>query len=153
VAHDGSPEAESALLSAADLARVTGSRIDLVGVCDEVAIWYGAYLGPDSQAELAIAARSQLEQARARLSDLDEVDVHVLRGDPVRLVRQHAADADLLMLGSRNHGPLARTILGSVSSPLVREPPCPLIVLPRTAIASDGAVDERPARSAATQAG
>lgn len=146
VAHNGSPEAERALLAAADLARAADATIDIVGVCDEVAVWYGAYLGPDVQAELTASVRDQLEEARGRFDDLEGISIHVLHGNPAHVLRKHAADADLLVLGSRNHGPLARTMLGSVSSPLIRKPPCPLIVLPRTTVTADHDATEQTAQ-------
>ena len=39
-------------------------------------------------------------------------------------------DASLLVIGSRRRGPLASSLLGSVSSELGRESPCPVVVVP-----------------------
>ena len=40
---------------------------------------------------------------------------------------------DLLVLGSRGYGPVMRTMLGSVSTDLMRSAPCPLFVFTRGA--------------------
>jgi nucleotide-binding universal stress UspA family protein len=39
---------------------------------------------------------------------------------------------DLLVCGSRGHGPVRQAQLGSVSARLVRDAACPVIVVPRT---------------------
>jgi nucleotide-binding universal stress UspA family protein len=41
------------------------------------------------------------------------------------------AGIDLLVAGSRSHGPLARTLLGSVSRQLAHNASCPVLVVPR----------------------
>jgi nucleotide-binding universal stress UspA family protein len=40
---------------------------------------------------------------------------------------------DLLVLGSRGFGPVMRLLIGSVSSRVIREAPCPVLVVPRPA--------------------
>jgi nucleotide-binding universal stress UspA family protein len=40
-------------------------------------------------------------------------------------------DLDLLVTGSRGYGPARRLMLGSTSARLVREAPCPVLVLAR----------------------
>jgi nucleotide-binding universal stress UspA family protein len=68
----------------------------------------------------------------------DEVEVErVLRsGDPAAELALEAVELDLLVVGSRGHGPLGETLLGSVSSELVRTAPCPVLVMPRGAAVS-----------------
>jgi nucleotide-binding universal stress UspA family protein len=138
-AHNGSQESDRALRVAAGLARAAHARLQIVGVVDETAVWYGAYMGPAVGAELRAAVRAGLEDAAATVQGVDDVLVRDLDGGPERALRAAAQDADLLVLGSRGHGPVARTLLGSVSSPLVRRPPCPLVVVPRTAVQGDDA--------------
>lgn len=41
------------------------------------------------------------------------------------------AGADLLVAGSRAYGPVLRVLLGSVSTQLAHEAPCPVLVVPR----------------------
>ncbi|MBN9622101.1 MAG: universal stress protein, partial [Actinobacteria bacterium] len=63
----------------------------------------------------------------------DDVDVRglALEGAAARELAGYCGPADLLMVGSRSYGPLARTLLGSVSSALIHEAPCPVLVVPR----------------------
>jgi nucleotide-binding universal stress UspA family protein len=49
------------------------------------------------------------------------------------VLADQAADADLLVTGSRGYGPLRRVLIGSVSTPLMHSAPCPVMVVPRTA--------------------
>jgi nucleotide-binding universal stress UspA family protein len=61
----------------------------------------------------------------------------LLDGDPASVIAARAQGVlDLLFVGSRGYGPLRRALLGSVSAALVRDAGCPVIVTPRTAVAS-----------------
>lgn len=57
----------------------------------------------------------------------------VVRGDPANRLREAAADADVLMVGSRAFGPVRTVLLGSASYELMRSAPCAVIVYPRGA--------------------
>jgi nucleotide-binding universal stress UspA family protein len=60
-------------------------------------------------------------------------DVHgrVTYGRPREELVTLGTDVDLLIVGSRDYGPIGRLVHGSVSRYLVRHAPCPLLVLPR----------------------
>jgi len=47
-------------------------------------------------------------------------------------------DAELLVVGSRGRGSFASALLGSFSRAMTRRAPCPVVVVPQGAIASDG---------------
>lgn len=144
-ADDGSAESAAAHVLAAQIARASGAHLDLVGVSDEIAVWYGAYMGPTTPDELRDETLTRLQAVRDELEAGGDppaggIAVHSLRGNAVTTLRTFCSDADLLVMGSRDHGPVSRTLLGSVSSRLVRHAPCPLIVVPRTAMARAAAV-------------
>ena len=57
----------------------------------------------------------------------------MLVGEPSEVLRERAADVDLVVVGSRGYGRLRQVLLGSVSAKLLHGVPAPVIVLPRGA--------------------
>ena len=57
----------------------------------------------------------------------------VVTGNPATELAYAGNDLDLLVTGSRNYGPVRRLMLGSTSTRLVHEAPCPVLVLTRGA--------------------
>lgn len=57
----------------------------------------------------------------------------VTRDRPVRALLTHAADAQLLVVGSRGRGGFSGMLLGSTSQALIYHAPCPLLVARPTA--------------------
>ena len=77
-----------------------------------------------------------LEQAaRDSLRQLEGVEGRVAVGAPPDELVAFGDELDLLVVGSRGRGPLRRLILGSTSLHLTREARCPLLVIPRSAVA------------------
>ncbi|MBS1869456.1 MAG: universal stress protein [Actinobacteria bacterium] len=137
VAFDGSPEARHALDVAAGYARAAGARLRVVTAVNTAAV--GIYPPPPldvaSYEELGRIAR---DEARARLdATIAELapgvvaEGAVLDGDVVGVLVEDAHADDLLFTGSRAHGPFKRVLLGSVSTHLLRDAPCPVVVVPR----------------------
>ncbi|TMR99471.1 universal stress protein [Nonomuraea basaltis] len=58
-----------------------------------------------------------------------DVVAEVVHGHPVEVLKEAAARADLLVVGSRGHGQLAGMIIGSISQALLHHAPCPLAVV------------------------
>ena len=63
----------------------------------------------------------------------DDVTPETIIGTPWKELAARSADLDLLVVGSRTHGPLRRLVLGSTATKLVRHAACPLLVAPRCA--------------------
>jgi nucleotide-binding universal stress UspA family protein len=59
-----------------------------------------------------------------------EVRPLLVEGRPVPSLVRAAADADLLVVGSRGRSGIAAVILGSVSSACVHYATCPVVVVP-----------------------
>jgi nucleotide-binding universal stress UspA family protein len=130
---DGMAESYAALDEAAKLARKFGGSLRVIGVATPVpamgagaAAQAGAEAGPDFQ--------TQLNNAVAQLPpELRALPVYE-RGDPVqKLLEAAEMGVDLLVLGSRGFGPVMRLLIGSVSSRVIRQAPCPVLVVPRPA--------------------
>jgi len=85
------------------------------------------------------AAKTALDNALAALGPDARADGKLLSGRVPTALADAATDCDLLVCGSRGHGPLRTLVLGGVSHELVRIAPCPVLVVPRgTAIAVAG---------------
>jgi nucleotide-binding universal stress UspA family protein len=136
---DGSDEAELALRDAIDLARAAKAPLHVVAVAESPPIVYGKGSGGTRvPAELKDAIREMteehLDEAVRRIPEDVAYERTLAEGHPAEALADVAvADGGVLVVGSRAYGPLRRVLLGSVSTPLVRSAPCPLIVHPRPA--------------------
>jgi nucleotide-binding universal stress UspA family protein len=139
VGFDGSPESRAALILAADLARTTGGELRVENVVDQRRpAWAADAVGFDSTRwlkTLLADGHRLVDEAIAELSDV-RADARVVIGEPARTLADTAEFADVLVLGSRRWGPLARLALGSTSEAVVRRAARPVLVLPRATEAS-----------------
>ena len=121
---DGSEDGQRALAWAIDEARARGGAVEVVHVWT----WLGA---STIEADTRQLARETLDVSVAK-AETDGVDVRarLIEGRPVASLVGAAKGADLLVVGSRGHGGLAATVLGSVSTGVVHHAPCPIVVVP-----------------------
>jgi nucleotide-binding universal stress UspA family protein len=136
VGYDGSVEAHAAVRLARDLAETAGARLRVIFVL-EPPVPGGSPLGYDPDwVDDAQAARErvqgELDELLAELGDIAEGEVVV--GAPVLELAYAGNELDLLVTGSRGYGPVRRVMLGGTSGRLVRQAPCPVLVLTRTAV-------------------
>ncbi len=133
VGYNGSPESEAALVAAHELA---GERAATLRAVRVVQMPTSAFAG------FAAAAWGQelediLHDTRERVAGLDGVEAKAvlgLAGEELAALGDHV---DLLVVGSRGCGQLRRTMFGSTSAHLAAHARCPLLVLPRGAIATE----------------
>jgi len=125
---DGSSCAEAALRWAERYAAMSGATLTLV------AGWhwpmsYGvpiAYEGFDP----AVDAKQILDEAARTLTlPARQVERSVIEGPAGNVLVEAAKDAALLVVGTRGHGAVASTILGSTSNYCAHHARCPIVIV------------------------
>jgi nucleotide-binding universal stress UspA family protein len=114
VAFDGSNESRVALQSAAAVASAAGAKLRVISVRKR---------GKDGGIE------AKITEALADAGAGDGADRALLEGNPVECLLKAAEETDLLVTGARGQGTV-RKALGSVSTQLARQSPCPVLVTP-----------------------
>jgi nucleotide-binding universal stress UspA family protein len=128
IAYDGTPEAKAALARARAIAEASGASLCLLTVvAPPVALPGGVGYAPIEPPE----PEKVLEEGVREAGGAATVEGRKLDGPPAATLAQACEDADLLVAGSRGYGPVMRVLLGSVSSRLIAEAPCPVLVVPR----------------------
>ncbi len=125
---DGSPSAGRALEFAFTEAELRGARLR--------AVWAWAWpqaggfppADRGSEQDTLRRLKESLTEHRERHPGVEVVE-EVVHGHPVEVLREAAAGADLLVVGSRGHGQLAGMLLGSISQALLHHTPCPVAVV------------------------
>jgi nucleotide-binding universal stress UspA family protein len=142
---DGSEGAQAALAWAAAEARLRGARLRAVHAWHLPAAAYGSggFVPPvgatweDDLEEAAKAGLSAaLDSAAETLAGLD-VERRVVEGSAAVVLTEAAADADLLVVGSRGLGGFKELLLGSVGHQSAQHAPCPVVIV-RGAAAKHG---------------
>ncbi len=125
--YDGFPHSRYALEEAAKLAKEASGQTTILSVVpkDARATRTGTHVGlkPHAHEDVAIAHAFLREQGI-------ESEMKIAYGDPAEEIVSEAATGayDLVVVGSRDLGPLGKLFLGSVSSKVVREAPVPVLV-------------------------
>lgn len=127
---DGSPSSQQALRWAAGQADLTGGELHAVIAWSfpDVYAW-GTVI---DEIDWAANAEEALEQAVSDALEpaaAERVQRHVIQGAPARVLLEAAAEADLLVVGSRGHGGFTGMLLGSVSQHAVTHARCPVVVV------------------------
>lgn len=132
---DGSPESEHALKAAVEIAGDGNVRV--LSVATDFAEAWGFWGATYALSELADASKEAtekiLDQAIASLPESARSEKVMLEGVAADQLRAQSGELDLLCVGSRGYGPVRRVLLGSVSSDLLKEVACPVVVVPRGA--------------------
>ncbi|MGR6919297.1 universal stress protein [[Actinomadura] parvosata] len=121
---DGSPASPQGLEFAFAEAELRGGRLRVVHARAQQGFDPVAQEGPG-------ALKEALSDLRARHPDVTVAE-ELVHGHPVEVLREAAAGAELLVVGSHGHGTFAGMVPGSVSHALLHHAPCPLAVV-RTA--------------------
>jgi nucleotide-binding universal stress UspA family protein len=146
VGYNGSAESEHALDLARMLAGEHGARLSAFE-----AVSLPAYLFTGGPAPVEETIEDAVKDARQRVAALEGVEPHAAYGHPSEELALYSASLDLLVIGSRDYGPLGRLVHGSTSQELARSARCALLVLTRAARETE-AREHPKARGVAVQA-
>jgi nucleotide-binding universal stress UspA family protein len=153
LALDGSPSADRARALVTSLAWPTGTTVRLVAALDVApALWGGPWIpaipaDADLLEEEAVVELTRvLQEARPAMEAAGlTVEAELLRGRPSAAIVDDARiwGPDLIVVGSRGHGPVETAVLGSVSAAIVDHATCPVLVArgdhaARAILAEDG---------------
>ncbi|MEO7869072.1 MAG: universal stress protein [Candidatus Limnocylindria bacterium] len=144
LAFDGSVGAVAARDVVAHLRWPAGTAITVVAALERSRDLFGA-------PEWAVVPRDAAESEALILSDLQEtlrqaaeplrtpdriVETRVVRGRPATALLDEATalKPNLIVIGSRGHGPMATVLLGSVSTEVADHAPCPVLVARRPSV-------------------
>lgn len=156
IAVDGSPCSDVAVDLVGGLDWPEGSTLRLVSALDTVRLagpWAGLAPMDLSEVETALAGDLKVMLARvaARLQGKGRaVEYRAVLGRAADAILDQADDfgPDLIVVGSRGHGPMRTLLLGSVSAEIVDHAPCPVLVarsseVSRVVLAHDGSAQAR----------
>jgi nucleotide-binding universal stress UspA family protein len=131
VGYNGSPESEHAVAVARGVAAECGAKLSAF---EAVSLPTYAFLQGGAPIDQAID--DLVDDARNQIATLS-IEAHAVYGNPVEELALYSASLDLLIVGSRDYGPVGRLVHGSTSHQLARAARCPLLVLTRAARAAD----------------
>ena len=127
LATDGSEDSRLAARSAADLSNKARAELHMVHAWQSVP--HPVIDSDYYEAEASKLLQEEIEFVSGSGGVVSEA--HLVMGNPVDAILDFGEEigADLIVMGSRGHGPLGRLILGSVSEGVVHHASCPVLVL------------------------
>jgi nucleotide-binding universal stress UspA family protein len=131
VGYDGSAQSANALAIARKIVARHGAQLSAYEI---VSIPARVYLAGDPR---EVSVEALVDAARTRIAKLGRVEAHAAYGDPAEELASYSGSLDLLVVGSRDYGPVGRLVHGSTSQELARRCRCPLLVLTRAARGAD----------------
>ena len=138
---DGSAHSRHALEWAVKEAAIRRTPLTVLAVQQAVAGYWSAavaYPGDDTPAEQALkAAQEETDEILDRLSAESrppQVTVRAISGLPAEGLLNAAANADMIVVGSRGAGGFRKLRMGSVSLQVTHHAHCPVVVIPAVGI-------------------
>ncbi|HEY8467626.1 MAG TPA: universal stress protein [Solirubrobacterales bacterium] len=134
---DGSEESDAAMAVAGALAKRLDAELLAVAVVEPPDFGHmtppALYESATYQEAVADAMQKVLDRYLAEVPEGVRASSRLAHGDAGLALAEAAAELDLMIVGSRRHGPLRRALLGGVTHRLMHHCPSPLLVLPRDA--------------------
>jgi nucleotide-binding universal stress UspA family protein len=136
---DGSASARAALQWAIGEARAREGRVRVITAWTSPYAYQAEILIPPDEDKLRARSQRVLDETLEAV-DVNgvTVDTEVVEGDPRSVLVRAADQADLLVVGSRGHGPLGELLLGSVSSYCAHHATVPVVLVRGKASVSSG---------------
>jgi nucleotide-binding universal stress UspA family protein len=134
---DGGAASIAALASAARFATTADAELVVCGVVDDILLGVGwSSLLAGARAGWSELATDEVTRLEASLHTLTAplqppVTIEIRRGAPAAVLTKLSGEVDLLVLGSRRWGSVARLVLGGTGEALVRESRCAVAIVPR----------------------
>jgi nucleotide-binding universal stress UspA family protein len=132
LALDGSEPSDRVIPVAKDVAEAGSTRIDIVHVREIIAGRAGGHTARADEDTLEQRVRAQAKE----LADAGfDTHLHVettVGGGPGHVIAEVAGrvGADVIVIGTRGHSPVAGLLLGSVTQRLLHIAPCPVLAIP-----------------------
>lgn len=161
----GVDSTEAGLAAARAAARVASplGSLTLVSVHDPTAAVHAGWSMSHVLEQLAADAKGALEEGEAETRQLHEAETRLVQGDPLKalLSEIEQEDATAVVVGSHGFSRAAGITLGSVSTYLLHEAPCAVLVVRgdidlgrwprRIVVGIDGSADSERAHAAARE--
>jgi nucleotide-binding universal stress UspA family protein len=131
LAYDGSPDGREALAQAKNLASMSGATVRLLAIIDpsdNMLVVEGTSFIPDNQ---RFVTQAVLDSGVRRLQGAGCAATNEVKyGNPAEQIVLSAREmeADLIVVGHRDQGSLARWLNGSVGASILHDPPCSVLV-------------------------
>jgi nucleotide-binding universal stress UspA family protein len=131
---DGSEGSMAALRVAADEAKARSATLRIVVAWHIPLAVYTDGLPPPAEitTDMKGAAQEIAKQAEAAVPAGVDFETKLCEGQPADVLIEESEGADVLVVGSRGLGGLARFVLGSVSKHVSEHAKCPVVVVPHS---------------------
>ena len=132
VGTDGSKGSEAALSEGFDLAKRLGAKVLVVAIAAHTSDLLAGSVYEHKVSAHLNQARAALDAARKVAEKAGvEAEFEVFQGDAAEEIAMIAEsrDADLVVVGTRGHGGIAGSLLGSVSAGVVRRSKRPVVIV------------------------
>jgi nucleotide-binding universal stress UspA family protein len=135
---DGSPSSRQALRWAVRQAELTGASVEAIATWHAPAMvglgvpFAEADAGSRDDSRIKVAAQDMLRAAIAEAAGTSAgvaVKAEVGEGSPAQLLLDASTGATMVVVGSRGHGGITGTLLGSVGQTLAQHAPCPVLII------------------------
>jgi nucleotide-binding universal stress UspA family protein len=135
---DGSPSSREGLRWAVRQAELTGASVEAITSWSSPAMvgmgtpFTDADAGGGDDGGIKVAAQDMLRSAIAEAAGQSPgvaVKAEVGEGSTAQLLLDAAKGASMVVVGSRGHGGLTGTLLGSVGQTLSQHAPCPVLII------------------------